>query len=81
MMVTAAIAGKSSFNIIHLDSMQKVDIFLLDKQQPLAESEMQRSQRDIPRSRDLVGISRRHHFAEANLVSDGQCPIASGAIF
>jgi len=45
MMVTAAIAGKSSFNIIHLDSMQKVDIFVLDKQEPLAQSEMQRRQR------------------------------------
>ena len=43
MMVTEAIERKSSFNVIHLDTMQKVDIFLLSDQ-PLAQSEMQRRQ-------------------------------------
>lgn len=40
-MVTEAIERKSSFNVIHLDTMQKVDIFILSNQ-PLAQSEMQR---------------------------------------
>jgi len=35
--------SKSSFNVIHLDTMQKVDIFLLSDQ-PLAQVEMQRRQ-------------------------------------
>lgn len=43
MMVREAIDRKSSFNIIHLDSMQKVDIFVLSNQ-PLAQIEMQRRQ-------------------------------------
>lgn len=42
-MVTEAIERKSSFNVIHLDTMQKVDIFLLSDQ-PLAQVEMQRRQ-------------------------------------
>lgn len=42
-MLTQAINSKSSFNIIHLDTMQKVDIFILS-QQPLAQIEMQRRQ-------------------------------------
>lgn len=43
MMVREAIKRKSSFNIIHLESMQKVDIFVLSNQ-PLAQIEMQRRQ-------------------------------------
>lgn len=43
MMVREAIERKSSFNIIHLESMQKVDIFVLSNQ-PLAQIEMQRRQ-------------------------------------
>ncbi len=43
MMVREAIERKSSFNVIHLDTMQKVDIFVLSEQ-PLAEAEMQRRQ-------------------------------------
>lgn len=46
MMVTEAIKRKSSFNVIHLDTMQKVDIFILSDQ-PLAQSEMQRRQQLI----------------------------------
>lgn len=42
-MVTEAIERKSSFNVIHLETMQKVDIFVLSDQ-PLAQSEMQRRQ-------------------------------------
>lgn len=42
-MITQAIECKSSFNVIHLDTMQKVDIFILSDQ-PLAQSEMQRRQ-------------------------------------
>lgn len=42
-MVTEAIERKSSFNVIHLDTMQKVDIFVFPNQ-PLAQSEMQRRQ-------------------------------------
>jgi len=42
-MVVEAIERKSSFNVIHLDTMQKVDIFILSDQ-PLAQSEMQRRQ-------------------------------------
>lgn len=45
-MVTEAIERKSSFNVIHLDTMQKVDIFVLSDQ-PLAQSEMQRRQQII----------------------------------
>ena len=45
-MVTQAIESKSSFNIIHLATMQKVDIFVLPNQ-PLAASEMQRRQQLI----------------------------------
>lgn len=43
MMVREAIERKSSFNVIHLDTMQQVDIFVLSNQ-PLAQSEMQRRQ-------------------------------------
>ena len=43
MMLTEAINRKSSFNVIHLDTMQKVDIFILSEQ-PLAQLEMQRRQ-------------------------------------
>lgn len=46
MMVREAIARKSSFNIIHLDTMQKVDIFVLSDE-PLAQTEMQRRQQLI----------------------------------
>lgn len=46
MMVTEAIKRKSSFNVIHLDTMQKVDIFILSNQ-PLAQLEMQRRQQLI----------------------------------
>jgi len=42
-MIREAIETNSSFNVIHLDSMQKVDIFILSKQ-PLAQEEMQRRQ-------------------------------------
>ncbi|MBE9190745.1 hypothetical protein IQ230_10340 [Gloeocapsopsis crepidinum LEGE 06123] len=45
-MVTEAIERQSSFNVIHLESMQKADIFLLSNQ-PLAQSEMQRRQQLI----------------------------------
>lgn len=45
-MLTQAINSKSSFNIIHLDTMQKVDIFILS-QQPLVQIEMQRRQQLI----------------------------------
>ncbi len=40
-MVREAIERQSSFNVIHLDTMQKVDIFVLSDQ-PLAQVEMQR---------------------------------------
>ncbi|MBR8832567.1 MAG: hypothetical protein DSM106950_00615 [Stigonema ocellatum SAG 48.90 = DSM 106950] len=43
MMVKEAIHRQSSFNVIHLDTMQKVDIFILSEQ-PLAQLEMQRRQ-------------------------------------
>jgi len=43
MMVTEAINCCSSFNVIHLDTMIKVDIFILS-QEPLAQLEMQRRQ-------------------------------------
>ncbi len=43
MMVTEAINHCSSFNVIHLDTMIKVDIFILS-QEPLAQLEMQRRQ-------------------------------------
>ncbi len=43
MMITEAINHKSSFNVIHLDTMQKVDIFILSEQ-PLSQLEMQRRQ-------------------------------------
>ncbi len=43
MMITEAINRKSSFNVIHLDTMQKVDIFILSEQ-PLSQLEMQRRQ-------------------------------------
>ena len=46
MMVTEAIKRKSSFNVIHLDTMKKVDIFILSNQ-PLAQLEMQRRQQLI----------------------------------
>ena len=42
-MIIEAINHKSSFNVIHLDTMQKADIFILDEQ-PLAQLEMQRRQ-------------------------------------
>lgn len=42
-MIREAIENNSSFNVIHLDSMQKVDIFLLSSQ-PLAQEEMRRRQ-------------------------------------
>lgn len=42
-MIREAIENNSSFNVIHLDSMQKVDIFILSSQ-PLAQEEMQRRQ-------------------------------------
>lgn len=42
-MVIEAIERKSSFNVIHLNTMQKVDIFVLSNQ-PLAQVEMQRRQ-------------------------------------
>ena len=42
-MVTEAINCCSSFNVIHLDTMIKVDIFMLS-QEPLAQLEMQRRQ-------------------------------------
>lgn len=42
-MIREAIANKSSFNVIHLESMQKVDIFVLSNR-PLAQVEMQRRQ-------------------------------------
>ncbi|MDF5721838.1 MAG: hypothetical protein PUP91_15425 [Rhizonema sp. PD37] len=42
-MVTEAINCCSSFNVIHLDTMIKVDIFILS-QEPLAQLEMQRRQ-------------------------------------
>lgn len=45
-MLIQAIDSKSSFNIIHLDTMLKVDIFILS-QQPLAQIEMQRRQQLI----------------------------------
>ncbi|WP_289500621.1 hypothetical protein [Gloeocapsopsis sp. IPPAS B-1203] len=45
-MVTEAIECQSSFNVIHLESMQKADIFLLSNH-PLAKSEMQRRQQLI----------------------------------
>lgn len=79
MMVTAAIAGKSSFNIIHLDSMQKVDIFVLDKQKPLAESEMQRRQRLAIAPDRAIWLASAEDIilAIANLVSDGQYGVRS----
>lgn len=46
MMVTEAIKRKSFFNVIHLDTMQKIDIFILSNQ-PLAQLEMQRRQQLI----------------------------------
>lgn len=42
-MVKEAIENKSSFNVIHLESMQKIDIFVLSDR-PLAQLEMQRRQ-------------------------------------
>lgn len=45
-MLIQAIDSKSSFNIIHLNTMLKVDIFILS-QQPLAQIEMQRRQQLI----------------------------------
>lgn len=42
-MIKEAIANKSSFNVIHLESMQKIDIFVLSDR-PLAQVEMQRRQ-------------------------------------
>jgi len=45
-MLKEAINRKSSVNVIHLDTMQKVDIFILS-QQPLAQIEMQRRQQLI----------------------------------
>lgn len=45
-MVTEAIERNSSFNVIHLESMQKADIFLLSNR-PLDQSEMQRRQQLI----------------------------------
>lgn len=42
-MVIEAIKRKSAFNVIHLNTMQKVDIFVLSNQ-PLAQVEMQRRQ-------------------------------------
>ena len=45
-MVTEVIERKSSFNVIYLDTMQKVDIFILSNQ-PLAQLEMQRRQQLI----------------------------------
>jgi hypothetical protein len=42
-MILDAIECQSSFNVIHLDTMQKVDIFILSDQ-PLAQVEMQRRQ-------------------------------------
>lgn len=43
MMVREAVARKSSFNVIHLDTLQKADIFVLPDQ-PLFQIEMQRRQ-------------------------------------
>lgn len=42
-MIREAIANKSSFNVIHIESMQKVDVFVLSDR-PLAQVEMQRRQ-------------------------------------
>src|SRR6478672_1987437 len=42
-MILEAIEHQSSFNVIHLDTMQKVDIFILSDK-PLAQIEMQRRQ-------------------------------------
>ncbi len=44
--VIEAISYQSSFNLIHLETNEKVDIFIL-KPQPLSQSEMERRQRQI----------------------------------
>ncbi|MBV9385334.1 MAG: hypothetical protein JOZ78_02785 [Chroococcidiopsidaceae cyanobacterium CP_BM_ER_R8_30] len=56
MMVVEAIEHKSSFNVIHLDTMQKVDIFILSDQ-PLAQSEMQRRQQLVINQRSAGAAS------------------------
>ncbi len=48
-MIREAITSKSSFNIIHLDSMTKVDIFIF-KDTPFTHSEMSRRRRELIRS-------------------------------
>jgi len=81
MMVTEAIERKSSFNVIHLDTMQKVDIFVLSDQ-PLAQSEMQRRQQLVitqnpermawlPSSEDII-LQKLIRVRLSNRVSDRQ---------
>ena len=80
MMVREAIERKLSFNVIHLDTMQKVDIFLSD--QPLAQSEMQRRQQLLitqnperlawlPSSEDII-LHKLIWYRLGNRVSDRQ---------
>jgi hypothetical protein len=80
-MVTEAIERKSSFNVIHLDSMQKVDIFVLSDQ-PLAQSEMQRRQQLVitqnpeklvwlPSPEDII-LQKLIWYQMGNRVSDRQ---------
>ncbi len=80
-MVTEAIERKSSFNVIHLDSMQKVDIFVLSDQ-PLAQSEMQRRQQLVitqnpeklvwlPSPEDII-LQKLIWYQMGNRVSDSQ---------
>lgn len=76
-MVKDAIEYKSSFNVIHLDSMHKVDIFVLSNQ-PLAQVKMQRRQQLLitenpekfawlPSSEDII-----LHKLSCNEISDRQ---------
>ncbi len=81
MMVVEAIEHKSCFNIIHLDTMQKVDIFVLSEH-PLAQLEMQRRQQLVitqnperlawlPSSEDII-LQKLIWYRLGNRVSDRQ---------
>ncbi len=79
-MIKEAIENKSSFNVIYLESMQKVDIFVLSDR-PLAQVEMQRRQQLLitenpekfawlPSSEDIV--LQKLNYRVDNEISDTQ---------
>ncbi|PPS39179.1 hypothetical protein [Chroococcidiopsis sp. TS-821] len=88
-MVTEAIERQSSFNIIHLESLLKVDIFLVSNQ-PLVQSEMQRRQQLIltenpqklawlPSAEDII-LQKLIWYRMSGEVSDRQWRVVLGVL-